>query len=420
MSTICIVGGGLSGLAAADFLVDKGYKVTIFEKEDFLGGVASNLYLEDGRIIPKAYHQIVGTDEPLIDTLKSKNIYHLVKWGKIKIRFSINNLILDLSNPLELIKCNLISFFSKIAFIKFGIKCLLKKDWTDFENLSVKELILQFANKEVYEKIFKPLIDIKFGLNPEQLSASWLGLRLHKREAKTQFGYMENASWTEKLIKAYVENIEAKKGIIHTCAKVERLNITNEVVTSLVVNGDTISFDIFLFTIDISAIHKIIDSFANREVEYISSYSLIAGVDTVTFDDYWTIAHTPRRSFGGCFVLSNLNTTLLTGQDKSVINCFVNVPYNKFDLNDEEFAHLCKVDLENMLGKDINFNWFKVTKINATSPIFLKGYKNYESRYNKNLYFAGIYKTFPSLSSTGTAIEDGKKVAKLIHEDIIK
>jgi len=40
MSEICVIGGGIGGLSAAISLANKGYKVTIFEKQDSLGGKA--------------------------------------------------------------------------------------------------------------------------------------------------------------------------------------------------------------------------------------------------------------------------------------------------------------------------------------------------------------------------------------------
>lgn len=419
MSNICIIGGGLSGLAAADYLVKKGHSVTLYEKEKFLGGVASNIHLNDGRIIPKAYHQIVGTDLPLIKTLKERNIFDKTSWKKIKIKFYINNSITDISNPLDLFKSDLLSFRSKLSLVYFGLRCLLKKDWSDFENYSVKDLIYKYSNEEVYKKVFIPLIDIKYGLHPDQLSASWLGLRLSKREAKTPFGFIKNTSWTDVLINSYSDSIRKNSGNININSTLEKINIKDNKIESIQVNNENLKFDAYLSTIELPEINRLITDNIVSDIEYISSYSLVAGVDTETFKDYWTVAHTPRFSFGGCFVLDKLNNTLLTKEDKSIINCFVNVPYKKFNFTDEEFANKCKKDLEVMLNKKINFNWFNVTKINATSPIFLKNYKNEKEKILDNFYFAGIYKTFPKLSSTGTAIEDGLETAKFLHEDLL-
>ena len=45
--SIAIIGAGLSGCAAAIYLNKLGHKVTIYEKEKKLGGVAKDLVFED-------------------------------------------------------------------------------------------------------------------------------------------------------------------------------------------------------------------------------------------------------------------------------------------------------------------------------------------------------------------------------------
>ena len=40
---IAIIGGGISGIAASVFLIEKGYKVDLFEKENQFGGHANTL-----------------------------------------------------------------------------------------------------------------------------------------------------------------------------------------------------------------------------------------------------------------------------------------------------------------------------------------------------------------------------------------
>ena len=132
MAKICVLGGGVCGWAAADYLSSKKHNVVIVEKENILGGAASNIFLDDGRIIPKAYHQIVGTDTSIIKALKNKNILNKIKWEKISIKFYINGTIIDLSNPIDLIRCDLLNFYSKLLFVIFGIKCLAKKKMVRF------------------------------------------------------------------------------------------------------------------------------------------------------------------------------------------------------------------------------------------------------------------------------------------------
>jgi protoporphyrinogen oxidase len=49
---VCVIGGGISGLSAAYFLLKKGYNVDLYESSDRLGGLAANFDF-DGITIEK-------------------------------------------------------------------------------------------------------------------------------------------------------------------------------------------------------------------------------------------------------------------------------------------------------------------------------------------------------------------------------
>lgn len=420
--TIGILGGGLSALAAADILSSYGFDVTVYEADSDLGGVASNFKLPDGRIIPKTYHQIVGTDDCLLNELKRLGLYDKIKWKKTKIKFHINGQFLDLSNPVDLLRYEGLSLINKIRFALFGVRCILKKRWAEYENYPLSSLIEKWAGTEVHENIFKRLVEIKYGIQTDRLSAAWLGLRLSKREAKTKFGYIPNTSWTYELITAYRFRLERNNVKILLCSKVEEINIDEQGINCIKVNGEKKRHDFYISTIDPQELYNITDR-KNllpdeiKKIQYISSISLVAAVDKEILSDYWTIAFSPEMSFGGCFVNDLLNDTYRTREDRSVITCFRNIPYGTAVADEEIFKDKVLEDLQKMVRSDIKFNWYKVFYIKATAPVFDLGYKNIENQFG-NLFFAGIYNTYPLLSSTGTAIYSGKRVAIKIIEEL--
>jgi len=66
---IAIVGGGLTGLVAGYRLSQKGHKITIFEKEKELGGLAGGFKL-GGTYLEKTYHHIFRKDKYIIDLIE--------------------------------------------------------------------------------------------------------------------------------------------------------------------------------------------------------------------------------------------------------------------------------------------------------------------------------------------------------------
>ena len=72
---IAIIGAGITGLVTAYKLSQKGYNVTIFEKQSNAAGLASTIKIANTNI-EKAYHHFFPTDKELIELSKELNIYN--------------------------------------------------------------------------------------------------------------------------------------------------------------------------------------------------------------------------------------------------------------------------------------------------------------------------------------------------------
>ena len=80
-----IIGGGLSGLAAAEKLVEK-YNVIIIEKDNILGGVAKSFFYDD-KWIPITYHHIMSIDTTTLYFIKKYNLKNSLLWRNVNIAF---------------------------------------------------------------------------------------------------------------------------------------------------------------------------------------------------------------------------------------------------------------------------------------------------------------------------------------------
>jgi hypothetical protein len=62
-----------------------------------------------------------------------------------------------------------------------------------------------------------------------------------------------------------------------------------------------------------------------------------------------------------------------------------------------------------VFGGDLDPLWTRVTRVPMYSPVFVRHYRNPPIRSTSwsNVWFAGNYRTFPSIVSTGTALGSG-------------
>jgi len=84
MKKIVILGGGLSGLAAAQKLC-KQFDVIILEKKDYLGGLAAS-FEHNREKIPIYYHHVIQSNKTTQRYLKRYGLLSSCRWQKINTR----------------------------------------------------------------------------------------------------------------------------------------------------------------------------------------------------------------------------------------------------------------------------------------------------------------------------------------------
>ena len=78
--TVAIIGGGLSGLACARYLVDAGHKPIVLEARDVLGGKVSAWKDKDGDWIETGLHIFFGAYPNMMNLFKELNIEDRLQW----------------------------------------------------------------------------------------------------------------------------------------------------------------------------------------------------------------------------------------------------------------------------------------------------------------------------------------------------
>lgn len=121
------------------------------------------------------------------------------------------------------------------------------------------------------------------------------------------------------------------------------------------------------------------------------------------------------RTACGLFLLSSLNPTI-GGPGEACVNFVTHLRGREralFSKSDDALLSACLEDFRVIFGFDLEPFWTNVARIPMYSPVFHRGYRNppLKSATWSNLYFAGNYRTFPSVASTGTALGSGLETA---------
>ena len=90
--TVAIIGGGLSGLAAARYLVDAGHKPLVLEARDVLGGKVSAWQDKDGDWIETGLHIFFGAYPNMMNLFKELKIEDRLQWKIHQMIFAMQEL----------------------------------------------------------------------------------------------------------------------------------------------------------------------------------------------------------------------------------------------------------------------------------------------------------------------------------------
>ena len=423
--TIVILGGGLSGVGTAHALAEAGWKnITIVERAPRLGGLAGS-FERDGHFYPLGYHHILARDRTLLFFLDRIGALSSVRWRRIRMLFRLAEGLHDLGNPLGFLRFPM-TLTDKLRFVALMLRAFGKSDWSDWQDKSARDLLDGWAGPGVREAIFEKLTRLKFELPCEEVSGAWLGARLHFREGSTPLGYIPNANWTKVLCDGVSRLVQEAGVNVRLQESVTRLVTDGDrIAAAELATGERLEADLFVSTVPTEIYTTLVPGEATpqlQEIRYTALLSVVCATkQKITPDFYWMNLASLDRTACGLFTLSSLNPTIGAPGD-TCLNFVTHLHDRKrpiFGLSDEALLAAYREDFKQIFGFELEPFWTNIARIPMYSPVFTKGYRNppVRSATWKNMYFAGNYRTFPSIVSTGTALGSGLETARAILGD---
>jgi protoporphyrinogen oxidase len=408
-----ILGGGLSGIAVAHVLAQAGWDpVTLIERDAKLGGLAGSFQQGD-KFYPLGYHHILHRDRTLLFFLDLIGVLPSVRWKAIRMLFQAAGTLLDLSNPRDFLRFPM-SPLDKLRFARLMLLAFAKRDWSDWRDRSAAELVDRLGGPGVRKAIFEPLTRLKFELPCSDVSGAWMGARLHFREGSAPLGFIPGANWTTVLCDRLTALTRDAKVQILTDATVERLQVDGDRIRAVeLADGRSIPGDLFVSTLPTEAYSRMLPADSTLgAVRYTALVSAVCATrQRINPDFYWLNLTSLNHSACGIFLLSSLNSTI-GAAGETCVNFVTHLNSRDcafFKLGDDELIEAYTRDLEAVLGCSLEPSWVRIARVPMYSPIFHRGYRNppVQSARFTNMYFAGNYRTFPSVASTGTALYSG-------------
>jgi len=177
---VAVVGGGLTGLSAAYYLSKKGHQVTVFEKENHLGGLAAGVKV-GGTFVDKYYHHIFAGDRWLLDLIKEVGLDGRLVFKKPPTAIFYQGRTYPFTSAFDLLRFTPLNFVERL---RFGLVSLYLKQISDgqkFSQVPASNWLKKFYGPRSYEIIWEPLLRSKFGEYGSDVSMAWFWSRIHDR-----------------------------------------------------------------------------------------------------------------------------------------------------------------------------------------------------------------------------------------------
>lgn len=413
-------------MAAAYALARAGARdVVIVERGSELGGLAGT-FERSGHFYPLGYHHILHRDRTLLYMLDQMGSLSEVRWRKIRMFFRVGGRLYDLADPIDFLRFPM-AFSDKLRFVRLMLRSFGKRDWSDWNDRNARELVDEWAGPGVRAALFEPLAWLKFRLPCEEVSGAWLGARLHFREGSAPLGYIPGANWTKVLCEGLTRLLEKEGVTIRTRTTVRRLTgSADRMEAAELEDGTRLAADLVVSTIPTEIYAGMVPTDVTpqlRDIRYTALISVIgASRQRIDRDFYWMNLASLDRHACGIFLLNSLNPTI--GEPGDLCVNFVTHLQTRddpmFKLSDADLLAAYAEDFRAVFGFEFQPFWTHITRLPMYSPIFRRSYHNppVRSATWRNVYFAGNYRTFPSVVSTGTAMGSGLEAAGAILADL--
>ena len=181
--SVAIIGAGIGGMSAAYDLVQAGHQVTIFEKDEHVGGLASGVKEPHWEwSVEKYYHHWFASDQHILGLIEelgwSDKVHfprpYTVVYHKGKF-YPFDSYLNALLFP------GLGWGINKIRFGLVGLYLRLTNDWHSLEKSTVDAWMRKWAGDRAYQSLWEPLVIGKFGVHYKNVNMAWMWARLKAR-----------------------------------------------------------------------------------------------------------------------------------------------------------------------------------------------------------------------------------------------
>lgn len=424
---IGIIGGGITGLVLGYYFSKNGHRSTIFEKDSEPGGLLSAVKI-CGRPLEKYYHHIFNSDKYTVELFKDLVLSEQIEWFRSSIGVFLKEKSYPFSTSLDLLRFPHLSFLSKLRSGLATIFLQHYKNWNNLKNIKASDWIKKYMGEEVWQTLWQPLFQGKFGEHFNDIAMSWFWSRIHARSAakfmgRETLGYPKNSY--KEIIDKLIDEIIKNQGRILVNKPIETILVEENQKINLISESEIHNFDLVISTVAPPLLASFLsDDFRDfkkqlRQIVYLGNISAILVLKEKLTDYYWTNILDRDFSFTGIIEHTNLVDSARY-QNKHIVYISHYTPLDSeyFVADSKDLLNQYLDDLEKINPRvKATLEDAVVFKAPYAQPVITSDYPYETLEFRtpiKNLYQLSMAQIFPEDRGVDSATREAKKLVDLI------
>lgn len=314
MNSLIVVGGGITGLAAAYLAARAGVRVTVLEGADTMGGLL-NTFEVGGSRLEWFYHHAFTHDVELLWLLRELGLEDRMRFERGTMGVYRAGRTYPFNAPADLLRFKPMGFGDKARFALTSLYLARVAKWRDYENTPALDWFNHHAGRQTTESLWEPLLRVKFGPHAEKTPLSWMVGRLRQRVnsrkgSQEKLGYLQGS--LNVLLQSLLKALEQKGVRLQSNARVKSVTVQDGELKSLQTETGTFAAAAFLFTIPTTHLAELMQPVAEpyaaqlRQIEYFGAVCTVLELNRPLSSTYWLNIADPGFPFGGIIEHTNL------------------------------------------------------------------------------------------------------------------
>jgi len=432
---VIIVGGGVAGMTTAYRLMQGGHEVVLYEASPYLGGLVRTFDV-GGSKLEAYYHHIFSTDTTIIDLIDELGVGDRMRWVESKIGWFDSGKIYPFVTALDLLRFSPLPPLDRIKLGLMAVRLRGREEWAEFEHITCKDWIEKNVSKKVFEKMWGPLLQGKYGDAYDQVAMAWLWSKIHLR-FQSREGGKEKLGYLMGSFAVYIDELERRLrdgGVsIRTGAGVRQITAEQNRATGVVLeSGETVQADAVVAAVPSTLFKQmappLTDDYAQRldHVQWQGAVCMVITMKRQLSPIYWMNIGDRSMPFLALVEHTNfIGPENYGGNHILYISNYLHQGHEYFGMDEDQLWAIFEPALKR-INPQFSSDWVDqrwLFKAPYAQPIIRMDYSAHKPDHRTpvdGLYLETMTQIYPEDRGQNYSILMGEHVAKMVVEDHAK